>query len=208
MTYLARQALITTPANDQRPGAFSNEVLDAVIKPHIGAIQEWLRNRVPALEEAAVFECVRYALLEGRGDAFNSALALKTEANWPVDIHLTLSLHNICAAIPVAVRHAERIWQVRTGVRFPGQVGDRIQWFHENRTTTGEIVAVDKTTATAIAQVMAGKLKSGINLRVHAESVTKNYDRELGERHLGFRLIDEDESLSETDSLVVEAANS
>lgn len=191
----ARAYLLQAPCDDPRPDTFSSEVILSVIRPNLKDLQGWLQYRVPGLEDDIVRECAYHAIDTGRGDAFSAALVLREELNWPADAHLVFILHNMCAAIPVAIRYAEREWQMRTGVRFPGEKGDTIEWYDEsNRRYTGVVQTIDKVNAVAFVQPMVGKINQGAPRRVKAERVTENRTRAVGERPIGFRVEPEEEA--------------
>lgn len=187
MSSFARATMLV-PEHDPRPEPFSVQVLDLAIKPRLPALCAWLQHRVPNLTDEVIMECARFGIVEGRGDSFAAVTALKAEVNWPADANLVLIFHEMCMAIPVALRQAERLWQMATGVRFPAEVSDRIEWYSSGRRFTGDVLEIDSSRACAFVQPIMGSLKSGSPNRVLAEMVTQNKSRIYGERMLGFRV--------------------
>lgn len=194
MSDYARAYLSPVPGNEPRPTAYTNEVIQSVIKPNLAELQAWLQYRVPDLTDDIVTECAAHGIVSGRGDGFGAALALRDEVNWPADAHLVMIFHKMCAAIPVAIRQAERNWQLRTGIRFPAEKNDTIEWYDtSNRRFTGVVQSIDKANAVAFVQPLLGKMNQGAPRRVSAEWVTQNRSRVFDERQLGFSIVDASE---------------
>ncbi len=189
MSSLARASLLLVPEHDPRPGTFNPLILDLVIKPRLPALAGWLQYRVPGLSEEMIMECARHGLVTGRGDAFAAVVELQKELNWPADAHLVLIFHEMSLAIPIAIRQAERLWQIRTGVRFPAEKGDKVEWYEDGgRRFSGEVTEIDTSRACAFVQPVVGAIRSGATRRVLAEQVTQNKTRIIGHRYLGFQV--------------------
>jgi len=165
------------PTNAPRPTALHFDVVSRGVRGAIIPIAAWCAARIQVNEEAMVF-AVATSIVRGGLDGFRSGCALREHFNWPVDYTLTRILHEITERLPSALKVETAEWVIRTGLRFPGAVGDKIEFIDESeRRFAGEIMALEKSFAGAIVRLD----KDDALARAFAEQVVANVTQGLYE---------------------------
>lgn len=183
---MAQAVLRPPPEGDARPDPLSETVLTRAIALKIDDAMSWLRPRIPTLTEEEATFAIAASLRRGGADAFRAGVSLKNEFSWPVDTAMVLVLRDMVEALAFALRLETVAWVLRTGVRFPAQDRQQIEWIDgSGKQRAGTVVAIDKTYAAGVVQPFEGLVKAGEPRRVLAEQVFANIT--TGERAV-FRL--------------------
>lgn len=167
--------LRSPPEGDGRPDPLADSVIARAVDRHIDQIKDWLKPRIPSLDDAEIVAAVTTALRTAGADGFRMSVVLKNECSWPADMDLALVMHSVTNALAFALRVETGEWALRTGYRFPAKSNHQIVWLdHNGKTRAGTVVAVDNCYASALVQGFEGLVKAGDPRRVLAERVVSN----------------------------------
>ncbi|UTC29787.1 hypothetical protein BAJUN_01570 [Bajunvirus bajun] len=124
---MPRYVLRPVAANDPRPTVTHPAVANLAIDGHMPALVEWTKTRLPVDEDMIRF-AVGMALKAGGLDGFRIASHLRDVFSWPANDELTAILKQVTGALNTACDVIAGQWVLRTGIRFPGKVGDTVEF--------------------------------------------------------------------------------
>lgn len=161
------------PIAELRPTLTSAEVIRAALE---GELDEML----PYLEgtrytwDTFLDEAVKAYQVTPDPDAFTVALYLRNVSGITVDMEFCLFLHRAFKTMGLHFRRAVQNWVIRSGVRFPYKDGTILHYrnpMFPTTTSVGQVIAVNRDSATAVIQPHNQGRPIGAQFILHAEDV-------------------------------------
>jgi hypothetical protein len=162
--------------HDPRPDPTNPRVVARAVGDISAELLSWAHLNVnPDLAGSNVEALIVAHILESGFDAFRAAAILSEENLWRCDIRLVRLLDGAINALEAYARSMTLEWVVRTGLRFPANEGDEIQWITvSGRLRKGTVYALNPYYAMGLVNPKAGPAKASSLLKVYAEQVTAN----------------------------------
>lgn len=160
---------------EERPNALTPEVVFSAATAILAQVRKHLAEPVIA-DDVAIMQLA--GAITASTDAYERAVHLSKHGTWVVDEALVQALSLKTGIESRAIDEEVQRWVVRTGIRFPATLGDKITFRDpQGKTRVGTVLGTDQRMAQGVVGVGVANAPLLI-MKADAEKVWMRYDPE------------------------------